>query len=546
MTRATRSILAAALLLAAAPAGAGIRTFPGCGATLQLCLDGSQPGDVIQLAADPPVTVSLVVPHGLTLESAPGRRATLPDLSTLLFTSSGAAGAAVVVRDLRMLRGRMSFVQGSSGPLAVTVEDVEFAGAPLGTDPAIRIVDAQGGTGRVRFAIRRNTIRFAAPPAVEEARAISINLSVTSDPGGTVEENLIELNGVSRGEALTVFLAGTAELDVLRNTIRGSTFISGVYVSQEGPTGTLVVRAVGNLVTGHTGAPGEAAAALGFYAYKATLEVLVANNTLVGNRIGVSLSSSPEGTLRGTVANNVMADHVAAGLLIGGDPSQLVARNNLVFRNGFDTLPTGLPPLIADPRLDAALRPRADSPLRDAGATDVLPPDVRLDLAGNPRVTGDTVDIGAFELPCPDGRAVAGSCDLPPPPPACDPAACDDGDPCTEDSCGAGGCVHDALTGFATATCACERSAAAACAGESVPARVGRQQAKACTLLGCVAEAKARAARRLVRRSVSAWKAARRAAAGRRARHALTAECRTALDANLADAAGRAQGLVAR
>jgi hypothetical protein len=157
---------------------------------------------------------------------------------------------------------------------------------------------------------------------------------------------------------------------------------------------------------------------------------------------------------------------------------------------------------------------------------------------------GSAVDIGAFELPCPDGRLAVGSCDPTPPPPACDIAACDDGDPCTADACGATGCVHAALDGFAGALCACERPSSAACAGQTVPRGVARRRAKACTLLAKASHAKARAAARLVRRSVRAWASAGEAAAGRRARRALAPACRTAFGAALADAGERARSLM--
>src|SRR5205814_1861934 len=52
-------------------------------------------------------------------------------------------------------------------------------------------------------------------------------------------------------------------------------------------------------------------------------------------------------------------------------------------------------------------------------------------------------------------------------------SACDDGDPCTVESCvPRRGCVSTPASGFASVTCTCGRSVPAACAGQELPASI--------------------------------------------------------------------------
>jgi hypothetical protein len=56
-----------------------------------------------------------------------------------------------------------------------------------------------------------------------------------------------------------------------------------------------------------------------------------------------------------------------------------------------------------------------------------------------------------------------------PAPPSCPPDGCDDADPCTADGCRDGRCVHEGLVGLPSAACVCERPEAPACRGERLP-----------------------------------------------------------------------------
>jgi hypothetical protein len=112
-------------------------------------------------------------------------------------------------------------------------------------------------------------------------------------------------------------------------------------------------------------------------------------------------------------------------------------------------------------------------------------------------------------LPVPIARSepirIDGSIQAPPPPGAsCDDgaaSACDDGDPCTEDTCVPGvGCVSTPVSSFASVTCTCGRSVPAACASQELPASIGGRRQRVCGLLAAAAGA---ARRSLSRRSPS-------------------------------------------
>src|SRR5205823_4365502 len=67
-------------------------------------------------------------------------------------------------------------------------------------------------------------------------------------------------------------------------------------------------------------------------------------------------------------------------------------------------------------------------------------------------------------------------------------SVCDDGDPCTVDSCvPRGGCVSTPASGFASVTCTCGRSVPAACAGQELPASIGGRRQRGCGLFAAAA-----------------------------------------------------------
>jgi hypothetical protein len=127
--------------------------------------------------------------------------------------------------------------------------------------------------------------------------------------------------------------------------------------------------------------------------------------------------------------------------------------------------------------------------------------------------------------------------------PACDPAGCSDGDPCTADGCGADGCcTHTPRTGFDSATCVYDEGGFhnAACAGVTIPRAVSKHLMRAQSLLATARNAPRKRAKRLVRLAAASLADALRAA---KRGHRKLGACGDALVVFLTDARGRAQTL---
>ncbi len=120
-------------------------------------------------------------------------------------------------------------------------------------------------------------------------------------------------------------------------------------------------------------------------------------------------------------------------------------------------------------------------------------------------------------------------------------ADCDDGDPCTTDTCVGGDCHHTDLTGVPGARCVCERAAVAACRTDTVPTKIAKKAAAACTTLDHAAKAtKPKARTKLLKKAVRAWKALAKLVGKPAAARRLSAQCVAGLKTAYGDAAGRA------
>jgi hypothetical protein len=124
----------------------------------------------------------------------------------------------------------------------------------------------------------------------------------------------------------------------------------------------------------------------------------------------------------------------------------------------------------------------------------------------------------------------------------CGGDACDDGDPCTVDSCLPGrGCVSTPAVGLASVTCTCRREEPAACADETLPTSIVRRRARACTLFGDAGGAlppkRLRKGATTLNGSMALVSKARRS--GR-----ISSDCADALTAELRDRKDRAERLL--
>jgi len=114
------------------------------------------------------------------------------------------------------------------------------------------------------------------------------------------------------------------------------------------------------------------------------------------------------------------------------------------------------------------------------------------------------------------------------PPQACSSAAaCDDGDPCTADTCPAGVCVHTPLTGAPGIACHLPPSGVRppVCTSETIPRKTEKQYGRANTFLGRAVNKAGNAARRLIKKADKALKRAGRAVEVANAAGGLSDEC---------------------
>jgi hypothetical protein len=124
-------------------------------------------------------------------------------------------------------------------------------------------------------------------------------------------------------------------------------------------------------------------------------------------------------------------------------------------------------------------------------------------------------------------------------------AACDDGDPCTDDVCVPGdGCVSTPASGFASVTCTCGRSAPAACLGQRVPEAIARRHARLCSGFADAATKRGVPLRRL-RRDLTTLKGSMGVVARARKKRRISNDCAAALLTEVHDAKQRAARVLA-
>ena len=127
-------------------------------------------------------------------------------------------------------------------------------------------------------------------------------------------------------------------------------------------------------------------------------------------------------------------------------------------------------------------------------------------------------------------------------------SGCDDGDPCTDDTCTATGCLHDPASGFAAIVCALPDASLriGPCTGEQIPGAVTQLSDQGRTLISQAAESGwVKEVRRLVLKAAKALRSAAQQVtiAGKHGR--LSPACVAALRSPLHDAAVRAARLAA-
>lgn len=390
-------VLVALVLVAPGAARGGTHqwTFPGadCPTTLQACIDGADPGDVVFLDTNGTIMEDLSVTKSLTLRAA--------------------AGFLPAVQYVNVLG------DGSNGDLHVTVRDLEV------TFDIAAVFD--GGTGHT-LTIRNVDVEQSDQDSADAAMSLAASVPATF---------VVTRSTVHSGRSDNQF--------------------SAVEFAATQPDGPVVLRAVGNHVTAHgdpesaggfsveTSGTGETTAdlygnsiwsvaqcfcgdAAGISVASTDAGALVTN--LVGNTIDRSASEGLEvddsGPAEGHVTVNAFDDVYSrvAHSAIFLDPT---VDSTLTFRAGHGdffaigdanvlagrSIGTGNlnanPAFVGEPTGNLALK--ATSSLVDAGAVCTPGGLANLDAAGHGRLFGASVDVGAFErgAAAPTGTAFVGT-----------------------------------------------------------------------------------------------------------------------------------------
>jgi hypothetical protein len=551
-------LLAAGVLgrpAAAAPPPVETLTFPGCGTTVQDCIEDAPEGALVQLATNGPIDQALTIEKSLQLRAAPGFRP--------VFTPFSYIYARAVVSDDRhlVLQGLTWQPAGSSGVIIVAhdtdgtfeveILDNAFLGITGASSGALVTVRTEGSPnvapGPLALTLRGN--RFEVPNGAE-TNPVSISLITPVDGTVLVAENLVRTGDVRQTAAIDFYhTGGRVEIDVVRNiVISGNPSESGVQVRQNAiETGRTVARVAGNLLIGFNGGMRFGAE---FYASEGTIELAVLHNTIVhaGLRaVQVGGREDQGGAASGLIANNVLAFSGRSDVGIHEFEATVVERRNLLTYIDPTDAPAAPGPesiVAANPEFvgNIDFRLAATSPGVNTAAPALVPADLTVDLDGWPRLAGPAADMGAYELPCEPGSTEA-HCVMAP---TCQETGCATDDPCYPALCVNDQCVTVEPTGFERARCVCARPLPASCASTPLPLPLVKKPAKACAQLGRAATSTAeRQVRRFLSSARRAWDQSARAAVRRAAKGTLAPECAAALEADWVDASARVEYLLA-
>jgi hypothetical protein len=151
-------------------------------------------------------------------------------------------------------------------------------------------------------------------------------------------------------------------------------------------------------------------------------------------------------------------------------------------------------------------------------------------IAGCCRDAADCEAICTVDRTCDAGTCTGGS-----------PRPCDDGDPCTVDTCEVStGCVSPERPGFAALACVCERAAPAACAGETPLKSLAKRARRACRIIARADGAPARKRTKLLGRVGALFGRAAKIATKNAGQRGMSEACGAALAERFTDDQSRA------
>lgn len=416
------SFLAFLALLLAAAAQADVRVWPGappCHHTLQNCLNGVDPGDIVEIASDGVIDESLLIEDRLiSLRAAEGSHPTLATGRNLIVDISPSSTGfwvpyELVYAGLAFAGGRFEFATTRNGSVVIERMDVMQVGVAGG----IYVATTGSDTGSAsQITLRQNRVRAS----LDAAQALFVGLSAPARV--LIEDNLIESRTgtpTPTAQRTAIHAQGATSngsVEVRRNRIVASTDPDAVAASLRrgvsiAPFGAMVafeVRIIDNLID-----VGTSASDIGILSIvgSGSNRYDITNNTLrsVGRGIALFDTSPAQTALTARIRNNLIARPTSPGGEAGlewtpGHPT-ISNDHNLLFNTLGNTVPLGPNTVFADPQFQSTdnLRLQATSPAIDSGdylAREALPnlgAVAPLDNDGLRREIGAGVDLGAFE-----------------------------------------------------------------------------------------------------------------------------------------------------
>ncbi|AKS41860.1 DUF7452 domain-containing protein [Wenzhouxiangella marina] len=387
------------------------RTWPGaapCNGTLQACIDASANDDTVLVASNGPIDETLTINKRLNLHRAPGF---LPRFSEGRSITTGPSAWRLSIDGLRFTGG--SILANPAGPA-----EIEF----------INNVFEAGAQGGGRIQILNNNVNHSLSLRIENNRLLDqrrtdgfpvlrvLSAGLTT---GRIAFNHIEAPEVLSGRGIDLDLGPSlsSSVAVFNNRILGGFEEAAIHLGSDealitGSFSSLVVRAIGNVLSCPGRNIGETVGIRFATRFAATYTVQFLNNTVVGcSDTGLLVDSVVVGSdVSGVLSQNLMAGNLYPAIVSGNYSADFQFDRNLVHDNGF----VGLPPsatntITADPLLFSPEMPRpgAGSPAIDAANAALL--QLVLAQAGLPQVDADGrrrtigpgqfgLDIGAFEF----------------------------------------------------------------------------------------------------------------------------------------------------
>lgn len=420
------NILATLVLAWTAPSTeAAVFDWPGaspCQTTLQACINGVSPGDVVRIGAAQgtpgyrQVGESLVINKSMRLTAVPGVDAVFAADAEISVDVAGTSTFDVEIDHLVFERGRVLAPHATTAAGSYRFHHLRFN--DVKTDAIeqstihLFLQNAIPGSGTVSAIISDNIVNIS---GTAEFPRDGVLISQVS--GGPTLNARIERNRVVSHVPFKKLRAGIslhcragANVLVAGNYVSatpGNGFLQGIdFTAGLEPSSGRIVKIISNVVANGQGVD-DAFDDFGIAAYMTGGELRIANNTVVHGEQGIRIFNNGPVELTGALVNNIIAFNAVRGiyanttfdngynLVYGNGPDYFEAPGAFVYGSstynfdpGFESATYPAPAAITSAIIETGL---------NAGATDYV-----WDVLGEKRIAGNpgsgaTVDLGAIE-----------------------------------------------------------------------------------------------------------------------------------------------------